>query len=713
MPINIPRGFAIASQAGTRFRRAVGAIRDERVPLLDVAKGIGALGQTLTGIGVEGMERERKDAERAAVVELEEEHILAEEELEAESEGRERTEEDLARYRDRMAARVDSVYVDDTTREDMRQSLGKLDAQMASRAGDYNRAFIKTKRNQDAQRVLTGLMDRGNYQQAREVLEMSKDFLTPAQERMWHNTITVGTETQRFREVLAEDDLAAGQDYIDTMMKRENLSDAVKESLASAFTADMNRIRQDQQREREQQALNTHETQQRLISDIYLAQDSGTFSAESLVALRERRDAMGNPTLTEAQFRTLWERGKRIDKERQKIMGRAETFATHMMTGNPLDPTDTDMKKAATEFVERALPDFTGYSNWSDQDKTTLMNVVRLNGKPDQLEGVLMAGLAANAGAVTESAADLASDLQRLSPMFWGGYSERVRGFYNTINLQRGYGTPTEQAVSEFTRVTQTERDIAKELYRREDVDSDDNTEDFMDRVEDDETLDTQAFGTPEVQARLGVQYDMFVREAYNITHNLDAARQTAWERMRRVVGTSRVNGEDTVMAYPPEHFGGSVTPIDSAWIREDFVRDLTSIDIKAEGHQVVSDSLTASDQSYGVLDERNNIVYDDNNQPLRWQPDIKRWRSEQTAKSAIDVAATQKIFEEQRQIAKEMQAELDAVEGMAQRDLRINIRQHAKKRSKEAEARERKAAERRKEQIPGVKTGGVSWRDL
>ncbi len=94
MPINIPRGFAISAPGAGRLRRAIGSIQADRVPLLDVAKGLGQLGPTLTGIGVQGMEQERKDAERAAVVELEEEHLLAEEELEAESEGRERTEED-------------------------------------------------------------------------------------------------------------------------------------------------------------------------------------------------------------------------------------------------------------------------------------------------------------------------------------------------------------------------------------------------------------------------------------------------------------------------------------------------------------------------------------------------------------------------------------------------------------------------------------------
>lgn len=712
MPINIPRGFAISAPGAGRLRRAIGSIQADRVPLLDVAKGLGQLGPTLTGIGVQGMEQERKDAERAAVVELEEEHLLAEEELEAESEGRERTEEDLARYRDRMAARVASVYVDDATREDMRQSLGKLDAQMASRAGDYNRTFIKTKRNQDAQRVLTGLMDRGNYQQATEVLELSKNFLTPTQERAWHNRIVVGTETQRFREVLAEGGLVAGAEYIDTLMKRENLSDEVKEALQASFTADLGRIRATQNREREQEALNTMETQQRLITDITLAQDEGKFSAEQLLALRERRDSSGNPTLTEKQFRDLYERGKRVDKDRREVMSRAETFGTHMMTGNPVDPSDKDMQKAATEFADRALPAFETYSQWSPQDKGTLMNVARLNGKPDQLEGVLMAGLAADSPEVTESAADLAQDLQRLSPMFWGGYSERLRGFYNTINLHRDYGTPISRAVNEFTRVTAAERDIAKVLYKREDVDIDDNSEDFMDRVFDDDTLDPAWVG-PEVAGRLGVQYDAFVRDAYNITHNLDSARQTAWERMRRVIGPSRVNGEQTVMAYPPEYIGGRVEPIDSTWIREDFTRDMSSIGLDAAGHQIVSDPLTPSDQTYGVLDENNNIVYDDENVPLRWRPDVERWTSESNAKSAIDAEATQAIFEEQRQIAEEMRTELDAVEGWAQRDLRINIRQHAERRSKAAEERELKVAARRKGRVSATRKKGVSWKDL
>ena len=680
--------------------------------MLDVAQGIGQLGQTLTGVGVQGMERERVAAERAAVVELEEEHILAEEDLEELSEGRERTEEDLVRYRDRMAARVDAVRVDDSTREQMRQSLGKLDAQMASKAGDYNRTFIRAQRNQNLQRVLTGLMDRGNHAQARELFEQSKDVLTPAQEKQWHHNITISMETQRFREVLAEGGLVAGSEYIDTMMKRENLSEAVKESLESSFTADLGRIRATQQRVREQEALNTQETQQRLVTDITLAQDEGKFSAEQLLALRERRDSFGNPTLTEAQFRNLYERQKRIDKDRRETMGRAETFGTHMTTRNPVDPSDKDMQKAATEFADRALPAFENYSQWSPQDKGTLMGIVRLNGKPDQLEGVLMAGLAADSPEVTESAADLAQDLQRLSPMFWGGYSERLRGFYNTINLHRDYGTPIERAVNEFTRVTAAERDIAKVLYKREDVDIDDNAEDFMERVEDDDMLDPGWVG-PEVAGRLGVQYDAFVRDAYNITHNLESARQTAWERMRRVVGPSRVNGEQTVMAYPPEYIGGRVEPIDSEWIREDFTRDMSSIGIDAAGHQIVSDPLTASDQTYGVLDENNNIVYDDENVPLRWRPDVERWSSESKTKAAIDAEATQAIFEEQRVIAEEMQAELDAVEGWAQRDLRINIRQHAEKRVEAVKERELRAAARRKGRVSATRKKGVSWKDL
>ena len=706
--IQVPRGFAAAAPSSQQLRRTAGGIRVQPTPLLDVAQGLGQLGATARSITAAEAQRQKAEAakekreaekeereqEKAALVKMEEAHLLAEERLKAESEGRLRTADDIAEYNKSMSDTIDELTVTDEVRARLRESLGEVGARIAGQSGTYNRAFNRVERRTQTVRTLGMMNERGYYQQARDLLAASKDNLTTAEVATWNKKLTVNEEAERFRTIMANEGLEAAEKEAANIFDRVNVAEDVKRGIFAQRQTDITRERAAQNREDKAEAAELAAAQETRFTDRQLLVDAGLFSRDDIIAMRTEDEVLGTESLTEAQYRSLLSRENAGRTTRQKAEAELDAYNAAMDANVPVDPTDTAMKKAATVMFDQSFPPAQTYSNWSASDKGKLMYRMMNNSRPAQVEGVLSAGVSNTNPGTTESAAKLAADIQAASPAMWGRLgSESERAFYNTINAKMNYGATMEEAVGEYYANSEKEKAYAVAKYADEGTDRGDNVEDFHDRVLADPQLDRDWFD-PEVLGILGFQYDGFVRDAYSMTLDLDSARATAWERMRSVTGHSSMTGTDQIMFFPPELYGGrsEETAIPSEWLAKDFTHDIRAVfggDEDASKYSVVTDRLTPTTQTYGVIDDRGLPVYGKDNQALRWRPDMERYNKEEAATVESRKSDKQRIYDKQRKLREEMDDKLSEIIGpniSPMREQRWQIRNEFEAKALEAE---------------------------
>lgn len=86
----------------------------------------------------------------------------------------------------------------------------------------------------------------------------------------------------------------------------------------------------------------------------------------------------------------------------------------------------------------------------------------------------------------------------------------------------------------------------------------------------------------PEIPPVMAEEFNQLALAEYKTHGNLDAARMSAFDRVLRVWGESRINGEFTMMKFAPEKFYGIPalsTEDNTEWMREQLIDDLNKSD--------------------------------------------------------------------------------------------------------------------------------------
>ena len=145
-----------------------------------------------------------------------------------------------------------------------------------------------------------------------------------------------------------------------------------------------------------------------------------------------------------------------------------------------------------------------------------------------------------------------------------------------------------------------------------------------------DRDLDPSIFySQPAATQALSNEFDRQTRDYFRQTNDIDLARALAWTDLRRVYGTSEVNGKREVVAFPPERF--TVTPQEVRKELQDLIAHNPQADgSNAEDLKVVADSDTMRNvsaamdghrvrPSYRLVTKTGDLARDKNHVPLRY----------------------------------------------------------------------------------------------
>jgi hypothetical protein len=370
------------------------------------------------------------------------------------------------------------------------------------------------------------------------------------------------------------------------------------------------------------------------------------------------------------------------------VIKRAKTDAALTAIGDalerglPLDPRDKDHREAlSAAFQAQTVGENVGSSTWR---ATAQAYAQRARMLPDQAIAWTRASLRSPDPAIASSAASFYGALQATAPDATAEFDTDTRAFAATVNSMMEAGTSPERAV-ETARATVLE--ARPELIEQRQTQYRQHTKSSAGALSSliDKDFDPGLFGAqPAASAALSVDFDAQASRYFAKVGDIGLARDLAWQDLKRVYGPSRVNGDATVIAFPPERFGVEPTEIRNEL--GNFLKGSPQADGSAAADilvvpdaltlRAVSDALSgeAVRPSYKLVTKTGDLVLDRDGIPLRYTiPSSdelgQRYR---TARAAAEADAQRRVME--------AKAERDAREEQARRFVesqRVGVRPH------------------------------------
>ncbi len=299
--------------------------------------------------------------------------------------------------------------------------------------------------------------------------------------------------------------------------------------------------------------------------------------ADELAGLQK---AIANGTAGPDQFNTieqLWKNNALSPTERASLIGRVEsTYVQNagdvaaaqaireaMASGTPLDPSNTDQRKAlASAFKQDTLEIPVGSQAWQGAASAYAARTRML---PDQAVSWVRSAIRSPDPKVAGPAAAFLGSIQATAPDAMSGIDSDTKAFAATVSSMIDSGTQPEKAI-ETARQTIFETNEAILKQRKSAYGTGKNAlaltsngelNSFIDR-DFDTAFSFQPAATPEMQADFNSQAEKY----YLKTGDINIARDLAWNDMKRVYGPSEVNGIKQMMPLPPERFGVSAKDV-------------------------------------------------------------------------------------------------------------------------------------------------------
>ena len=224
--------------------------------------------------------------------------------------------------------------------------------------------------------------------------------------------------------------------------------------------------------------------------------------------------------------------------------------------------------------------------------------------------------------------------------------------------------------------VFETRRDVLElriDAYREHAKGNDAALGDLIDR-----DFDTAWTAQPEASVFLKADFDRQSAAYFAKTGDIGLARDLAWKDLRRVYGTTEVNGSPMLSAFPVEHFG--ITPEDVRRDVDAFLKS-TGQKVNAEDVLVVPDGLTlraVNDAltgkpvmpSYRLVTKSGDLVLGPDGVPQRFtlpggEELTKRVKAEQAEREREAQAAVQAARELRERRAQQLDRALEFGRGM------------------------------------------------
>lgn len=307
------------------------------------------------------------------------------------------------------------------------------------------------------------------------------------------------------------------------------------------------------------------------------------------------------------QIDRLWRDNAFSPTERASLIGRVEsTYLQHagdlasaqaireaMASGTPLDPSNTDQRKAlSAAFGEDARETPVGSEPWQG---LALAYATRTRMLPNQAVSWVRSAVRSPDPKVAGPAAEFLGSVSATAPDAVSGFDTETRSFAGMVSDMISAGTTPEKAI-ETARQNVFETNAAilkqrKELYSSGKnalaLQSNSALDGYIDR-----DFDTSWFSSqPAAPEAMRADFNAQALRYYEKTGDIQIARDLAWGDLKRVYGVTEVNGVKQMIALPPERFG-----VTSDEVRKDVADFITANpqgETAAEDIAVVPDALT------------------------------------------------------------------------------------------------------------------------
>lgn len=263
----------------------------------------------------------------------------------------------------------------------------------------------------------------------------------------------------------------------------------------------------------------------------------------------------------------LWQAGALTPMEKASLIGRIEgahlagaqqaalatTVRDALANGTPLDPSNSDQRKAVTAaFTQDAQGATTGSDSWQ---ALASAYAVRTRMLPDPAASWVRSAIRSPDPKIAAPAVQFFGSIASQAPDAASGFDTQTKAFAGMANAMIEAGTPAEKAI-EVARQTTLEQNHAvvkqrEEVYRKV-TDSDSALDNYIDRDFDPSLFSSQ----PAAPAGLKLDFAQQAGRYFQYTGDLQSARDLAWQDIKRIYGVSEVNGAKQMMVLPPERFG-------------------------------------------------------------------------------------------------------------------------------------------------------------
>ena len=304
---------------------------------------------------------------------------------------------------------------------------------------------------------------------------------------------------------------------------------------------------------------------------------------------REAADLYRRGALTPAQYASAMERSTSSAVRSAEAFAIQREIANAISQGIPLDPQNEQHRKfLASAFASDTQQLTAGSPEWQ---AVALAYAGRARMLPAPAASWLRSAARSPDPKVAEAGAQFYGSLDQVSPEAVGNVDSDTRAFLGSYSDMLAAGARSEVAFQTArSNVFEARRDVVEE--RRKVYGSkysEGNAAALSDYIDRD--FDTVLSKQPEASATLSADFDKQTAQYFQKVGDIGLARELAWKDVSRIYGTTRVNGDPVVSAFPVERFG--VSPAEVRKDLEAWLKQHPHEGVSADSLLVVPDGLT------------------------------------------------------------------------------------------------------------------------
>ncbi len=349
----------------------------------------------------------------------------------------------------------------------------------------------------------------------------------------------VEVETQHILSAYEQQGADAGVSALGAL-SQSNLSPAIQDEVRRGVSSRLSLLRD----QRRQEGVDTVASIERSLANGTAGRDTA-----SQVDDLYRRGA-----LTPAEFGNYIGQVEASTVRRLKEDAAAREISAALAAGLPLDPGDSDHRKAlSSAFTNDTREMQVGSAPWQS---VAAAYASRARMLPQQALAWTRQTMRSPDPQIAAAGAQFYGAIASTTPDAVGEIDTDTKAFAGSVNSMIEAGTSPARAV-ETARATVFDlkpevRERRKDEYREYAKQSDLALANLVDRDFDPGLFTSPPSLSSSLAADFAGQSDRYFQK----TGDIALARDLAWADLKRVYGPSRVNGEPIMIAFPPERFG-------------------------------------------------------------------------------------------------------------------------------------------------------------